>query len=142
MILVGRPGHIICRGLGNCSVEHPQNSTDCYCRVTLVCSPKPGPAGVLVSWNVKERRAVHEEVPVRAGAESLRLEAGGEWNTGGGSLPKDGHCRADLLPVEEEIGGRESRDVDTLTPYRTRHQSDAVIPVTNNIVTLLGPLAG
>ena len=64
----------------------------------MVCSPKTGPAGLLVSWNAKERRADHEEVPVLAGADRLRLAAGGEWNTRGGGLSKDGHLRADLLP--------------------------------------------
>jgi hypothetical protein len=45
----------------------------------MVCSPKTGPAGLLVSWNAKERRADHEEVPVLAGADRLRLAAGGDW---------------------------------------------------------------
>ena len=45
----------------------------------MVCSPKTSPAGLLVSWNAKERRAEHEEVPVLAGADRLRLAAGGDW---------------------------------------------------------------
>ena len=42
----------------------------------LTCSPKTGLAGMLVSWNVSERRAVHEEIPVYAGADRLRHASG------------------------------------------------------------------
>ena len=65
----------------------------------------PGDIIAVSSWNARERRADHEEVPVRAGADRLRVAAGGEWNTRGGGLSKDGHLRADLLPVEEEFVG-------------------------------------
>ena len=32
----------------------------------VVCFPKTDPARMLVSWNVKARRADHEEIPVHA----------------------------------------------------------------------------
>ena len=51
------------------TVEQLQSETRGAGVDRLTCPSKPGPAGMLVSWNVKEMRAVHEEIPVHAVAE-------------------------------------------------------------------------
>ena len=45
----------------------------------------------------------HKEVEVHRGADRICIEASRIGNTSQGSDPEDGHYRADLLPVEEEV---------------------------------------
>ena len=62
---------------------------------------------MLVLWDdqTREGGSFHEEFPVYGGAGCLCSPAGGGGHAGDGDLPEDGHCRADLLPVEEEVPG-------------------------------------
>ena len=70
----------------------------------MVCSPKPGPTGLLVSWNAKERRAVHEEIPVHAVAERPPMTVRRKFPANATALPLWGQSLTHGLDQLEDVG--------------------------------------
>ena len=69
----------------------------------LVCSPKPGPAAMLVSWSVKEGRAVHEEIPVHAVAERPPMTVRRKFPANATALPLWGQSLTHGLDQLEDV---------------------------------------
>ena len=70
----------------------------------LVCSPKPGPAAKLVSWSVKEGRAVHEEIPVHAVAERPPMTVRRKFPANPTALPLQCQSLTHGLDQLEDVG--------------------------------------
>jgi hypothetical protein len=70
-----------------------------------------------VLWqNSREEGVPDEEVEVHGRADRLRLAAGGGGDPRRRSLPEDGDLRADLFPLEEEVGGLRGLGAPAVAP--------------------------
>ena len=78
-------------------------SGECRRVGAVVCSPKPGPAGMLVSWNARERRAVHEEIPVHAVAERPPMTVRRKLSANAAALPSRGQSLTHGLDQLEDV---------------------------------------
>ena len=107
----------------------------------MACSPNTGPPGMLVLWEVKERRGgpIDEEIPVQPGAGSLRPGAGQKGRSREGKVadreereslagPPMGRCKLqnngrsmrNMEPVSEDSGSVE--DVHDLRLMALLHE--------------------
>lgn len=73
----------------------------------LICSPDPGPKGMLdfyVRIGIREG-GEDEEKSVHGGPDRLCAAPGGERDPGGGDHPEAGDRGADFLPLEKKVRG-------------------------------------
>jgi hypothetical protein len=78
-----------------------------YKHLEVFCSPKNSPknTAIWVSVKMSGKELGHEQIAVYSGANYLCTSAGGIRYIGAGSLPQNGHSRADFLSLEKEIPG-------------------------------------
>ena len=70
----------------------------------MVFTAKLGPAGMLVSWNVRERRAVHGEFPIHAIAERPPMTVHRKFPANSTAVPLRGQSLTHGLDQLEDVG--------------------------------------